>query len=46
MPQTLAHYRQLVSIERTRKLAADYLPTVAAIVTAKKFVRGKVKTRM
>src|SRR5205814_3610615 len=42
----LSHHRQLVAIQTARKLAADHLPTVAAIVAAEKFVGGKVKPRV
>src|SRR5205085_8591792 len=41
-----AHYRQLVAIETARKLAADDLPTVAAIVAAKKFVGSEIDARV
>ena len=40
-----AHHRQLVAIQAARKLAADNLPAIAAIVAAKKFVGSEIDAR-
>src|SRR5438132_7901578 len=42
----LAHHRQLVAIETARKLAADDLPTVTAIVAAKQSIGSEIDARV
>jgi hypothetical protein len=40
------HHRQPVAVETARKIAADYFPGVATIVTAIELVRSKVEARV